>query len=151
MKKSNSILLVIFVISWTILSACGGEKSQPTQGGASQTLDRPAPPADYASKKSPGMSDSDIENGKRLYQVNCASCHGEKGMGDGPSAAMLKPKPTSVAETASNLSDAYLFWRISEGGLMQPFKSAMPAWKSILAEDDIWQVIGYMRALGANQ
>jgi hypothetical protein len=35
-------------------------------------------------------------------------------------------------------SSDYLFWRVSEGGMMEPFKSmksAMPAFKTILSED----------------
>jgi mono/diheme cytochrome c family protein len=37
----------------------------------------------------------------------------------------------------------------SEGGLIKQFKSAMPAWKSILTEAEIWQVIAFIRKLGA--
>jgi mono/diheme cytochrome c family protein len=151
MKKLQSILFVILILITISLTACGGGgKVQTPQGSTSQSLERPAPPEEYASKKSPGMSNSDVENGKRIYQVNCASCHGDKGLGDGPSAGMLNPKPQPLATNAPNLSDAYLFWRISEGGLMQPFKSAMPAWKSILKENEIWQVIAYLRKFGAD-
>lgn len=34
-----------------------------------------------------------IAEGKALYSVNCASCHGNTGSGDGPAAAALNPKP----------------------------------------------------------
>jgi mono/diheme cytochrome c family protein len=34
-----------------------------------------------------------IAEGKNLYGVNCASCHGNAGQGDGPAAAALNPKP----------------------------------------------------------
>lgn len=34
-----------------------------------------------------------IEKGKELFKNNCASCHGETGMGDGAGAAALNPKP----------------------------------------------------------
>jgi mono/diheme cytochrome c family protein len=30
---------------------------------------------------------------------------------------------------------------------MEPFKSSMPAWKGILSEEQIWQVIAYIRSL----
>lgn len=34
-----------------------------------------------------------ITKGKELFNTNCKSCHGDNGMGDGPAAAMLNPKP----------------------------------------------------------
>jgi mono/diheme cytochrome c family protein len=47
-----------------------------------------------------------------------------------------------------SLSDGYLFWRVSEGGMMAPFNSAMPAWKTTLSEEQRWHVISYVRLLG---
>jgi hypothetical protein len=41
--------------------------------------------------------------------------------GSGTSAAAHRPHQPGV--------DDYLFWRISEGGAMEPFNSAIPAWK----------------------
>lgn len=32
-------------------------------------------------------------SGKQIYHLRCATCHGEKGKGDGPAAAALEPKP----------------------------------------------------------
>lgn len=34
-----------------------------------------------------------IEKGKELYNINCASCHGETGLGNGPAGATLNPPP----------------------------------------------------------
>src|SRR5215207_1663078 len=33
----------------------------------------------------------DVAEGAKLYQANCASCHGVHGLGDGPVAATLNP------------------------------------------------------------
>jgi len=128
-----------------VLTACSSapEPPAPASGGD----ERPAPPAEYAEKENPlnGKADA-IEAGKGIYNVNCASCHGEKALGDGPAAASLNPKPRSLAEDGA-LSDAYLYWRIAEGGMMEPFKSTMPAWKTFLSEEQIWQVMAYLRTL----
>lgn len=44
-------------------------------------------------KKSPAL----LEKGRASYQINCASCHGDKGRGDGVAAATLNPKPRAFA------------------------------------------------------
>ncbi len=152
---SKKILLVLTLfLLLASLAACGSKQSQTepstsqTNSSSGQALERPAPPAEYADKKSPSLSAADIEKGKTTYQSYCAACHGEKAMGDGPASASLDPTPQPLATTEKGLGDAYLYWRIAEGGLMDPFKSAMPSWKSVLNEESIWQVIGYLRELG---
>jgi mono/diheme cytochrome c family protein len=39
-----------------------------------------------------------IAKGKALFAVNCASCHGPDGYGNGPAAAALNPKPRNYHE-----------------------------------------------------
>ena len=70
-------------------------------------------------------------------------------MGDGPAGTGLDPAPAPVARTSQMMGDSYLFWRISEGGSMEPFNSAMPAWKNALDEQARWDLINYVRALGS--
>ena len=46
--------------------------------------------------------------------------------------------------------DAYLYWRVSEGGTAEPFRSAgslMPAFKTLLSEEQIWDVLAYVCAV----
>ena len=47
---------------------------------------RAAPPVDVG-------SDAQREAGKKLYEVNCSQCHGEKGDGQGIATPFLLPKP----------------------------------------------------------
>ncbi len=47
----------------------------------------------------------------------------------------------------STMDDAYIFWRISEGGAMEPFNSGMPAWGNSLSDEQIWQLVSYLREL----
>ena len=92
-----------------------------------------------------------LDRGAELYSTLCASCHGDGGMGDGPAGASLDPAPAPVAHTSQMMGDDMLFWRISEGGGMAPFDSAMPAWKDALDEQARWDLINYVRALGRGQ
>ncbi len=139
MKKTIFILTAVLVLSAVVLSACGG-------GGTAETSEKPQPPADYANMTNPVAGSTDASTaGKTVFDTNCSSCHGATGAGDGPAGAALDPKPANLDAVVAEASDAYLFWRISEGGAMAPFNSSMPAWKGILSEEDIWNTITYMQ------
>ncbi len=106
-------------------------------------------PAEYAGLTSPVAADANsLAQGKAHFDQFCASCHGTGGLGDGPAAQALDPAPPMLAQTSLMTGDDYLFWRISEGGAMEPFNSAMPAWKEILDEQARWDIINYARSLG---
>lgn len=109
-------------------------------------------PAEYAGMVNPVQADdASIERGAEIYTTHCASCHGDGGMGDGPAAASLNPAPAAIAHTSQMMGDDYLYWRISEGGALEPFNSGMIAWKGIIDEDTRWDLINYMQALGSGQ
>ncbi len=84
--------------------------------------------------------------GRDLYQKYCAACHGLQGRGDGPAGQGLVPPPTALIVSGSSpmVPEGYLYWRIREGG--QRFQTAMPAFRDILSEEDIWSVVTYIRA-----
>ena len=109
-------------------------------------------PQPYAGLVNPVPADqASLERGADLYSTLCASCHGDGGMGDGPAGANLDPVPAPVAHSSQMLGDDMLYWRISEGGALAPFNSAMPAWKDSLEEQARWDLVNYMRALGRGQ
>lgn len=143
--KRPSTLFVACLLFGMLLAGCGGNENAATPA---TSLERPAVPVEYAEKSNPFGSDTTvIEAGRTIYKQNCVTCHGERGMGDGPAAGGLNPKPQPLAANQEGLEDAYLYWRISEGGLRAPFSSSMPSWKAILGEDEIWQLISYLRTM----
>jgi mono/diheme cytochrome c family protein len=99
-------------------------------------------PAAEKAKKNPLPADKKvIEQGAKVAKVNCVSCHGASGKGDGVAAAALKPKPADWTSTrVQSESDGELFWKISNG------RGPMPPWKH-LPENDRWAVIRYIRSL----
>jgi mono/diheme cytochrome c family protein len=146
MRKLLSMVLLTLV-----LAACGAQGNGTSPGMGMEGDEMMARhhaeiPAEYAGLTNPIPADAaSLERGAQLYATNCAGCHGDGGMGDGPAASALNPAPAPVAHTSQMMADDYLFWRISEGGT--PFSTSMPPWK-ILDEQARWDMINYMRALG---
>jgi mono/diheme cytochrome c family protein len=112
-------------------------------------------PLTSADPKTLPATDPNIENGRRLYERYCAACHGDRLRGDGPEAAgfltPIGPVDLTDPEAIATLDQAYVFWRISEGGREAPFLSVMPSWKNDLTEKERWQIILYLyRAAGVS-
>ena len=102
----------------------------------------------YASKVNPLQSTAEnIGAGKKLYEQNCASCHGLTGLGDGEAGKGLNPRPANIATFIKMpmATDSYMSWTIAEGGV--PIGTAMPPFKDVLKEDQIWKIIIYLREL----
>ena len=136
-----------------LLSGCGAQAEEiipgggmGMQGNGMMARHHAQIPEGYAGLTNPVAADeASLERGATIYNVNCASCHGDGGMGDGPAGSAFNPAPSAIAHTSQMMADDYLFWRISEGGAQ--FTTAMPAWKS-LAEQARWDLVNYIRALG---
>ncbi|MFI5322564.1 MAG: c-type cytochrome [Thermodesulfobacteriota bacterium] len=89
----------------------------------------------------------DAAKGKETFQNTCASCHGPEGKGDGVAAAALNPKPRNLSDAAvmSTITDDTLHKAISEGGASVGLSPMMAAWGGVLSDQDIWNVIAYIR------
>ncbi len=93
----------------------------------------------------------DPKLGKQKYVENmrCSACHGESGIGDGPAAVALNPKPRNYTDCAvmSKKSDAELFKVIKEGGAAAGLSPLMVAFGSQLSDKEIWDVIAFIRSI----
>jgi mono/diheme cytochrome c family protein len=87
--------------------------------------------------------------GKVTYDKTCGLCHGKTGKGDGPTAAVLNPKPRNHTDGnyMNTLKDDYLFKIIKEGGQSVGKSQLMPGWAAQVKDPDIWNVIAYIRTL----
>lgn len=121
--------------------------------------EHPAIPAAYANAHVPTQVWTDpkaIAKGKEIFAAKCVLCHGEKGDGKGPGALNLPLKPADLTDgkMVAEMAGTYWVWRVSEGGLVEPFKSkgsAMPAWKGELSMSDRWAVIAYAHTLSGHR
>lgn len=100
-------------------------------------------PARAAQKKNPiPATPASIAAGKIVYLGNCLSCHGKSGKGDGPAAAALTTSPGDLSNSKMwQLSDGAAFWKITEG------RAPMTTFKTLLTDEQRWQVVSYMRTL----
>jgi mono/diheme cytochrome c family protein len=82
--------------------------------------------------------------GERLYEDNCAACHGELGDGAGPEAAALSVPAADFTdqEMMAGISGEQLFQGISEG-----VGPDMPAFAEQLSEEERWILAAYLRSL----
>src|SRR5438046_3036047 len=80
-----------------LVIAAGAVVVAASAGGAwllRERLDRAAPAGPRAQAPRPA---DPLKRGRLLYEVNCETCHGPEGHGDGPPAAQLKPPPRDFA------------------------------------------------------
>jgi mono/diheme cytochrome c family protein len=138
------VTVIILILA---LSACqGSENGDQASQLTSSEQGQLSVPVEYANLVNPlPLNAETIRAGEQIYLVNCATCHGETGKGDGPVARALTPKPSDLALVSTSVDDAYLYWRIAKGGGV--LNSSMPAWKSILVEDEIWMVVAFIHNL----
>ena len=100
-------------------------------------------PANFKSMKNPvARSDASTKAGLAVYTKNCASCHGKTGLGDGVKARALKNFPGDFSKPEfQSLSDGDVFYKTKTG------RDEMPKYEGKLTDDDIWNVVNYMRTL----
>jgi mono/diheme cytochrome c family protein len=74
-----------------------------------------------------------VNEGRKLFRLNCASCHGDDGRGDGPKAAGLNPHPRNfVEEKFKNGASPLQIYNTLTTGIQG---TSMPAFDLIPAED----------------
>jgi mono/diheme cytochrome c family protein len=153
----------VIITGWA-LSLAGCLASQPpatgTPAGAAATAPLDAVPAGNGEPlpltlaptlARPAAPDL-LAAGKRVYDRECAACHGAGGRGDGEAAYLLYPKPRDFTAAKYRLvstweripTDEDLFRTISRG---MP-GSAMPSWGH-LSEDERWALVHYVKSFAA--
>jgi mono/diheme cytochrome c family protein len=85
---------------------------------------------------------ADTAAGATVYSAKCMTCHAKDGSGNTPVGKSLQSADLRSPEVQKK-SDAELTESISEG------KGNMPAFKTMLSEDEIHSVLGYVRTLAA--
>ena len=125
-----------------LLPFAAAAPQQPKHAAGSQT------PPDAAKMKNPvASSPTSIAAGKKLYDGQCASCHGTAGKGDGKAGALLKPTPSDLtdADWKYGQTDGAIFTVIRDGAK----QTGMRAYGSRIPTNDIWNLVNYVRSLNS--
>ena len=102
--------------------------------------------------KNPWVSTSSlVSHGKELFALQCASCHGVEGKGNGPAAGGFKLPPRNFTETANwvNGRKSTQVFATLKNGLARA-GGGMPAFAS-LPSDDRWALAHYVISLNSSQ
>jgi mono/diheme cytochrome c family protein len=103
------------------------------------------------SRERPGYSlfdQTDLTEGKRLFETRCFVCHGRDGKGDGPSATGLAEKPQDLTDPnwQKSNTDDLIGIVIKEGGVAIGKTGAMPP-NPDLNKEQIQGLVAFVRSL----
>ena len=93
------------------------------------------------------LTETDRAEGKRLFQIYCAVCHGLSGKGDGTivSNTSLKnpfpPPPSYFDDLHLNLPEGKEYYSVHYG------KNLMGPYSKVLDHDQLWKVVYYVKSL----
>ena len=104
-----------------------------------------AKPADLRLLRIP--TDSLVEEGRELFTLNCASCHGASGAGDGPKSVGLNPPPRNFRQEKLKFgaSPLQIYQTVSNGSPGTSMASF-----SFLTEKQRFAVVHFIRTLVPN-
>lgn len=128
--------------------------NQEAQGPAEGTINRGWEPFEYAenmdgrkaaadSLKNPlSFTEANVENGKKIYDIYCAICHGAQGDGNGPLAAREKIMGIPGFDDPNrNLTEGDIYWVVYYG------LNNMGSYASQTTTKERWQLIHYVQTL----
>ncbi|HEY1404709.1 MAG TPA: cytochrome c oxidase subunit II [Pyrinomonadaceae bacterium] len=112
-------------------------------------------PTAYQAWLSGGGSDSPAAQGEKLFQsLGCATCHRADTQGRGPVLTGVFGKPQRVAGGQDvSVDEAYIRESIVNptAKVVEGFQPIMPSYQGQVSEEQLLQLIAYIRSLGAPQ
>jgi mono/diheme cytochrome c family protein len=93
--------------------------------------------------------DAAIFRGGLVYANYCVTCHGINADGNGRAARLHNPRPANLR--ASDKNDAYIGLIVRRGGEAVGRSQSMPPWGEELTDEQIKDVVAFVRSVNAKQ
>lgn len=113
-------------------------------------------PTDYAAWLSGGAKNEPMEvSGERLFtRLGCVTCHTTDGKGRGPSLAGLYGKPEKLRSGETRVVDEAMIRQaiVNPNSILLPnFAPVMPTFQGQVNEEQVLQLIAYVKSLGTEE
>lgn len=127
------------------LIACSAKPPGPVEVRTAYWIKRHVTVGGKAETNPIGATAANIDAGKHVFAYYCVECHGRDGQNTGvPFATRLSPPvPSMASREVQAYTDGQLKWVIDHG----IFPSGMPASKGTLSDEEVWQIVLYLRDL----
>jgi cytochrome c oxidase cbb3-type subunit 3 len=139
------VLVLFSLVNALMITSCGNLSKSAAQSAQAPTLTNVGPiPGDVTAtnvRTNPYVNDAvALQDGRRLFDwYNCSGCHGgHAGGGMGPS---LRDDTWIYGNRDDQIFDA----------IAQGRSNGMPAWGTKIPEDQLWQLVAYIKSMRTPQ
>jgi len=88
-------------------------------------------------------TDDDRQAGAEIYKAMCAQCHGQLNGRPSVLGGSFYPPAPQLPGHSTTYTEPELFWIVKHGIR----NTSMPAWRNLLSDDDIRQVVAFLKRL----
>jgi mono/diheme cytochrome c family protein len=132
-------VLAIVLAGWRVVSS-----QEPKNPGAAAVRNPVAP------------TPESIAAGRKAYDTNCASCHGNVGQGAERAGVVISIIQEQGGKQAPDLTDDTWDHGSTDGEIYTVIKKGVPptmmaGWEGRIPDTEIWSIVHYLRALAANE
>jgi len=140
-----SLSVAVGMVASLVSGCSAGQKPSRLETALANAAKDVVVPLEAKKIKNPfPATDANIQAGKQIYLQQCALCHAADGHAEtNLGLAMYPPAMDLNSPHVQRWNDAELLW-ITQNGVRL---TGMPAWKTIVSEEDTWKVVDFIHAL----
>jgi mono/diheme cytochrome c family protein len=143
----NSLLIAVSLVLVLGLAACDVSLAGDVTPPPGYTMPEVQPTRETVSFSQP--EGIDLQAGMDIYAEKCLACHGQTGLGDGEQAEVLGVFVPPIGAVEQGFQESPIEWfAVVHDGRMDLL---MPPFSGSLNEQDIWDVLGFVYALGTDE